>query len=81
MNFRILSGADALAIRKKLHLNQTDFWGPLNVSQSCGSRYEADAANPGQRSIPGTVQLLVCLKYGNAKQRKAALKYMQMEAM
>ena len=46
MNLRILSGADALAIRKKLHLSQIDFWGPLNVPQSCGSRYEADAANP-----------------------------------
>ena len=81
MNLRILSGADALAIRKKLHLSQIDFWGPLNVPQSCGSRYEADAANPRQCSIPGTVQLLVCIKYGNAKQRKAALKCMQMEAL
>lgn len=81
MNLSILSGADALAIRKKLHLNQTDFWGALNVSQSCGSRYESDCGSPGRREIPGPVQLLVCIKYGNARQKKAALKYMGMEAL
>lgn len=33
-------------LRRKLGLNQSDFWSPLGVSQSCGSRYESDRAMP-----------------------------------
>ena len=73
MAIQIVTGADALAIRKKLRLNQSDFWSPLSVTQSGGSRYESG------RDIPGPVQLLLCVKYGNASLRKKAGKVLAMD--
>ena len=58
MKFPIFSSADALEIRSKLGMNQTDFWSPFGVTQSCGSRYESS------RSIPRPVQILLAAKYG-----------------
>ena len=55
MQPNLITGAEALAVRKKLRLNQSDFWRPLLVAQSCGSRYESG------REIPGPVQVLFCL--------------------
>lgn len=45
-------------LRKKLGLNQTEFWNRVAVTQSGGSRYEAG------RAIPKPVQLLLTLAYG-----------------
>lgn len=53
---------DVLAIRKKLNLSQQQFWPPLGVTQSGGSRYE------NCRAMPAPVQKLVELVYaGNTK--------------
>jgi DNA-binding transcriptional regulator YiaG len=46
--------------RKKLGLNQADFWRPLGVTQSGGSRYESG------RNLPKPVRLLLTLAYGSA---------------
>ncbi len=38
--------SDPRAYRRKLKLNQTDFWGRFGVSQSAGSRYETSRDIP-----------------------------------
>jgi DNA-binding transcriptional regulator YiaG len=55
------------AQRDKLGLNQADFWRPLHVTQSGGSRYESG------RNIPGPVKLLLMLVYGPEAQSRKAL--------
>lgn len=62
-----ITGLEALAIRKKLSLNQSEFWQPLGVTQSCGSRYESG------RSIPRPVQILLVAKHGKAAAKREAL--------
>lgn len=44
-------------LRKKLQLNQTDFWGAVNVNQSTGCRYESG------RPIPKPVLTLLQIHY------------------
>ena len=39
---------DIRQLRKKLGLNQKDFWGAIGVTQSGGSRYESGANMPVQ---------------------------------
>ena len=39
---------DVRQIRKKLGLNQNDFWGAIGVTQSGGSRYESGGNMPVQ---------------------------------
>lgn len=46
---------DARAIRRKLGMNQQQFWAPLGVTQSGGSRYESG------RNMPRPVQHLLRL--------------------
>lgn len=46
------------ALRKKLGMNQAEFWGKIAVTQSGGSRYE------NGRRVPGTTANLVELAYG-----------------
>lgn len=53
-----ITGLEALAIRKKLSLNQSDFWTPFGVTQSGGSRYE------GGRNAPEPTRIVVDLAYG-----------------
>ena len=48
---------DALKLRKRLGLNQSDFWRRLAVTQSGGSRYE------NGRSMPGPVRKLLGIVY------------------
>jgi len=43
------------AIRKQLGLNQSEFWMPIGVTQSGGSRYETG------RSMPKSVRVLLHL--------------------
>ena len=62
-----ITGLEALAIRSKLGMNQTDFWSPFGVTQSCGSRYESS------RSIPRPVQILLAAKYGKGAVKRKAL--------
>ena len=64
---RFKTGEDVKAMRTKLHMNQSAFWGRINVTQSGGSRYESG------RAIPRTVQLLLHLAYGTEKQSQDLL--------
>lgn len=60
-----ITGLEARAKRKKLNMNQTEFWTPLGISQSGASRYESG------RDIPEPVQMLYLIRYGTAKQSEA----------
>lgn len=53
-------------LRKKLGLNQSDFWKPLGVTQSGGSRYESG------RAIPKPIQLLLEVVYGKSGEKLLA---------
>lgn len=64
---KTFTGEEARAMRKKLGLNQKEFWGPLGITQSGGSRYERD------RNIPGTVQRLLVIAHGTDKQCQAVI--------
>jgi len=49
-------------MRKKRGMNQSNFWAPLGVTQSGGSRYESD------RNLPKPVESLVTIAYGTPAQ-------------
>ena len=55
--------------RRKLELSQTQFWAPLCVTQSAGSRYESS------RDVPDSVRMLLAIAYGTEPQRFEALKH------
>lgn len=46
------------ALRESLGLTQEEFYAPLGVSQSAGSRYEN-----GTRPVPQTIRILVTYVY------------------
>lgn len=48
---------DCLELRQQLGITQTEFWRPLGVTQSAGSRYE------NGRGIPKPVHELVRVRY------------------
>ena len=52
-----INGKTMLEHRRSLGLNQSQFWSPLGVTQSGGSRYESG------RSIPKPVRKLIYLLY------------------
>jgi len=52
-------------LRKRLNLNQAEFWNRVGVTQSGGSRYEKG------RPVPKPVRILLNLVY-SAKQEPAA---------
>jgi predicted transcriptional regulator len=54
------------ATREKLGMNQTQFWGPLGVTQSAGSRIEST----GRPSKP--VAILIEIAYGTAANKVIA---------
>ena len=49
-------------IRKTLNLNQAEFWGPVGVTQSGGSRYESG------RDIPNAVKTVLRITYGTEQE-------------
>ena len=53
---------DLKEMRKKRGMNQSNFWVPLGVTQSGGSRYESD------RNLPKPVESLVTIAYGTPAQ-------------
>ena len=53
---------DLKEMRKKREMNQSNFWAPLGVTQSGGSRYESD------RNLPKPVESLVTIAYGTPAQ-------------
>ena len=52
-------------IRRKLGLNQQEFWSKIGVTQSGGSRYESG------RNIPNATKMLLTIAYGTQKQAEA----------
>ena len=60
--FAPITGEAALAMRKKLNVNQSEFWSRVGLGQSAGSRYESG------RNIPRPVQMLLRIAYGTAAQ-------------
>lgn len=52
-----ITSETAVSLRKKLGISQAQFWNPLGVTQSGGSRYESG------RSIPAPVRKLLYLFY------------------
>lgn len=70
---RFKSGEETRELRKKLGLNQADFWRRLSVTQSGGSRYESG------RDIPGPVRLLLHLTYGTDKQATDLLEWLRLK--
>lgn len=68
MKTLILTSEEVLALRKRqLRLNQVEFWKPLGVTQSGGSRYESG------RNIPKPVQMLIRLAYGTKTEAQKVL--------
>lgn len=63
----IQSGREVKELRQKMRLNQLEFWGPIGVTQSGGSRYESG------RDMPKPVQILLHLAYAPEKQAGAML--------
>ena len=57
---------DLKAIRQKRGMNQSQFWQPLGVTQSGGSRYESG------RNIPKPVRLLLAIAHGDKPLRVVA---------
>jgi hypothetical protein len=60
--FAPITGEAALAMRKKLNANQSEFWSHVGLGQSAGSRYESG------RNIPRPVQMLLRIAYGTQEQ-------------
>lgn len=58
MKLKIYTGAEVRELRRKLHLNQSEFWTPFQTTQSGGSRYESG------REIPAPVQVLLNVAFG-----------------
>jgi len=58
MKLKTYSGEEIRALRRKLDLNQRDFWAPFQTTQSGGSRYESG------REIPEPVQVLLNIAFG-----------------
>ena len=65
------TGPELKALRRKLLLNQSDFWNRIKVTQSGGSRYESG------RNVPKPVALLLNLTYGTDKQAAAVMNYLR----
>ena len=59
---------DYRALRRKLDMNQTEFWSRLGVTQSGGSRYEASS-----RKVPKPVAMLAVIAYGTKEQSSATI--------
>lgn len=64
-------GNTARILRCTLRLNQSEFWGRLQVMQSAGSRYESG------REMPEQVALLLHLIYGTEKQAAELLAFLR----
>lgn len=58
MKLKTYTGDEIRTLRRKLDLNQRDFWAPFQTTQSGGSRYESG------REIPEPVQVLLNIAFG-----------------
>lgn len=66
-------GRSARDLRRRLDLNQGEFWGRVGVTQSGGSRYE------GGRNTPPQVLWALHLAYGTERQSQAFLTWLRRE--
>ncbi|MDY0046034.1 MAG: XRE family transcriptional regulator [Thauera propionica] len=57
MKLKIYTGEEVRELRRKLQLNQSEFWAPFQTTQSGGSRYESS------RDIPNPVQVLLNIAF------------------
>lgn len=64
---KAFTGDDIIHLRRRLNMNQSQFWNRLGVTQSGGSRYESG------RNIPKPVQQLLLIAYGTEKQSADAV--------
>ena len=71
------SNKELLSLRKKLGLNQSEFWSNVNVTQSGGSRYESGRAIPDQVLI--LIELIYERKLDISTPRKRAKLYSNFE--
>lgn len=71
---KTFSGDDIIWLRRRLNLNQSQFWNRLGVTQSGGSRYESG------RKIPRPVQQLLLIAYGTEKQSSDAVAMLRSKA-
>ncbi len=67
------SGLEAKKVRLQKGMNQSQFWLPLGVGQSAGSRYESG------RDIPAPVQKLLLISYGKANVSQKIVKTLRGE--
>lgn len=65
MKFKIYTGSEVRELRRRLKLNQSQFWTPFQTTQSGGSRYESG------REIPDPVQVLLNIAFGSESQAMA----------
>ena len=72
--FAPISGEMAFAMRKKLNVNQSEFWSRVGIGQSAGSRYESG------RNIPRPVQMLLRIAYGTKAQAAKQLEALRPSA-
>lgn len=59
MKIHYYTAGELKATRKKIGLNQAEFWGRLGITQSGGSRYESG------REVPEPVQILLNIALAN----------------
>lgn len=69
--FFLKTGEEALILRKRLGLSQSEFWKRVAVTQSGGSRYESG------RNLPRPVQLLLHLAYAPEAQAQLMLNHLR----
>jgi DNA-binding transcriptional regulator YiaG len=67
------TGEEVQALRRRLSLNQSQFWSRIAVTQSGGSRYESG------RKIPLPVQYLLHLAYGPEAKAQEMLTYLRQQ--
>lgn len=69
---KIITGFQALQVRLRLNMNQSEFWERVGSSQSAGSRYEQG------RRLPRAVQLLLTLAYtGEEREKERSLRQLR----
>ena len=67
------TGPEIREHRRKLSLNQSDFWTRVGVTQSGASRYEKG------RNIPKPVMILLNIAFGTPKISTALVEYLRSE--
>ncbi len=67
MKLKIYTGEELRELRRKLSVNQLEFWTQFHVTQSGGSRYESG------RTIPDPVQVLLNLALSPERKAEAIL--------